>query len=106
MGYDSTVVGFDEHFGGCTDELETAAVDVEHVWRGVYSAEMTVDVEGVEGGGSGESLGWDCLNDLSFDNVLFQCFHMVFVAYLADVGGILVFEQDGRLRWFGRLFSV
>ena len=57
MGDDTAFFRLDEELGTGANELEgVAAVDVEKVRGRVDCAEMTVDVEGVKGGGAREAL--------------------------------------------------
>ena len=65
MGDDAAVFGFYEQFWGGTDNLEGAAVDVEEVRGGVHGAEMSVDVERVEGGGAREALRGHSLDNVA-----------------------------------------
>ena len=53
------------------NHLNVAAVEVEHVWARVDSSEMSIDVEGVERCGAGESLTGDGLDDVAFYDMFF-----------------------------------
>lgn len=97
MGDDAAVFGLDEEFWGCADELEVCAVDVEEVGTRVDGAEVTVDVEWVEGGRTGEALRWDGLDYVAFYDVCFEGFDVVFVPGLPDVGDVLLVFDDGGL---------
>lgn len=80
-------VGFDEEFGGGADEMEVGAGDVEEIGGGVEGAEVRVEVEGVEGCGSGKAVGRNGLEDVAFPDVLFEGADVGFVSGRADVGG-------------------
>ena len=72
MGDDAAFFRLDEELGTGANELEGAtAVDVEKVGGRVDCAEMTVDVEGVEGSGAREALGRDRLNNVARGDVAF-----------------------------------
>ncbi len=77
--------------------MEGAAVDVEEVRGGIHGAEVTIYVEGVEGGWAGEALGRDGLDDVTVVDVRFKCVHVRFVARLSNVRGILLVGDNGRL---------
>lgn len=101
MGDDLPTFGFDKEFRACADDLEFQAVDVEEVWGGVDSAEVGVNVEGVEGGWAGESLGGNGLDDVALGDVVLECCNVLLVAFTANVGGIFLVELDGGLGWEG-----
>jgi hypothetical protein len=97
MGDDAAKGGFDEEFGAGADKLEGGAVNVEEVGGGVYGAEVTVDVEGVESRGAGEALGRYGLDDVAIDDVGFEAGDVRLVPGAANVGGVFLVLHYWRL---------
>ena len=62
---------------------------------------MGVDVEGVEGGWAGESLGGNSLDDVALGDVVLESCDMLLVAFTTNVGGIFLVELNGGLWWEG-----
>ena len=92
------VLDLAEGLGARADELQAAAVEVEHVRARVDLAEGAVRVERVELGGALEALRRHGLDDVAGDDVLLEGGHEALVALLADVGHGVCAEGDRGLR--------